>query len=182
MKNTNWYFCLLLGILSWACQNQGDTEAGTSTKGEEKVNPAAVVETVNQYVSSVQDQRDDLQKRGPLTITRGDSILEVTVFVEGGDPKLIFAQGANMDYQGYYFLENRQLVQLEELGQDEKFYHRKFYYEKDKLVEALEKEANEREKLTNRRFKSVMKRRYPEAFGFRAIEAYTSAMNLLMGR
>lgn len=182
MKNIHWLSLLFVSICIFACQNQeGSNSTSTNNEGEE-VNTTLVLDSINNYVASVRNERDNLQKRGPLTVTRGDSTLEVTVYVEQGTPKLIYAQGANMDYQAYYYLKDRNLIFLEELGQEDKFYARMFYYSNDQLIEALEKVSSTREKLPDTRFKSVMKRRYPEQFGFRPIEAYKSAMSLLMGR
>ncbi len=175
-------FAIALSIAFYACEGSKNPEEVVQGQVENEAQ-AAVYSSINAYADSLESLRDSLQKKGPLTVTRGDTTLEVTVRYINNEPVLINAQAADGSYVAQYFLKDRQLLSLRETGRNGSMvYAREFYYENDRPIATLEKKAASFDQLPDEVYRTYKPEKPESDFRTLPVEAYKSAMNFIMGR
>lgn len=183
MKRIFYSTFIVLTLLTVACQEtKKEPEQVVTEMVNEIPEKVEIYKDIRTYVDGIDATIDSLAKRGPLTVNRGEDIMEVTVYVDEGTPLLIYAQNATENYQARYYLKNRKLVCLEEEGQEGSFYQREFYYEPDRVLASMEKKAKTYEELATKNFKDYNSEDAANDFRLHHVEAFKSAMAFLMGQ
>jgi hypothetical protein len=141
-------------------------------------------EAIDAWVSEVEAKRRNFSQAGPETITRGDTILEVSANLTEDEIILLHCQEPQGRYQQWYYLNLYQVPMLRELGREAngEYYERRFYYFKsDTLLRAEERRAANLSELSETEWASYQSR--ARGFDFRLDPAavHRSALRLVQG-
>jgi hypothetical protein len=142
-----------------------------------------VYRSIREYTSEINDTLQTLESKGPLTVERDGQNYEVRVSYMDGEPVLVYTQTPMGGVQSWYYLQNRELVMLRELGKEGPvYYESEFFYEGENLLAAITREAGSSEKLSASTFSEYQAEK--GAYDFRVLpnDAFASAMEFLMGR
>jgi len=178
---------VLLGfvlILTSGCEGSTNPdEAALDQMDGEMTDKIPVYTDIRNYTNALDAQSAELEKKGPITVTRDGQNYEVSVSFKDGEPVIIHAQTPMGRLESWYYLENRRLVMLKESGRmDDTFFERQFFYEGDTLLSAIHRRAGQSGNLPDTRFKAYESPYGENDFRTMPADAFASAMEFLMGR
>lgn len=192
MKLMNYLFnkSLVFGLFAFAllvtsCQGTKDPNvAVTNVMKRNNLNSKIpVYNNIRNYVNEINAAIQELESKGPVTVERDGQNYEVRVSFKDGEPVLIYVQTPLGNQQSWYYLENRKLIMLKELGREgPTYYENEFFYEEANLLAAISRTASKSKNLPERSFKEYKAEK--DAYDFRVLpnDAFASAMEFLMGR
>ncbi len=195
MKNATVFALLLMALTLLTCQS--DDAPGKEVNEEAKAaNPDLGVEgivsaekresglysvrEINAFLDSIKMNYDSLLHKGPLTITRGDNNMEVTVSFVGYDPRIIHVQDDGMEHR--YYLKGKKVVALQELLFQENLVRENlFHYSDEELLSAQTRTAITQEELTNATFAPYQSPYGDLDFRLKVTEVNISATKFIYG-
>ncbi len=178
------YFLALITVLMMGCQGSSDPdEAAVDQMMKSQKEKLPVYTGIRNYVNGINTELQNIESKGPLSVSRGGETYEVRVSYKDGEPVVIYTQTPMGGQQAWYYLENRQLVMLKEIGRrGPKYYESQFFYQQDTLLAAIHREAGESQDLPERPFKEYEPSEGEKDFRTTPADAFASAMEFLMGR
>lgn len=180
-----WGF-IVFSFTFMSCQSGSSepNEAVTEVMKDNNLNSKIPTYTsIREYVSNINDSIQVLESKGPVTVEREGQNYEVRVSYKDGDPVLIYTQSPMGDLRSWYYLQNRELVMMRELGREGPiYYENEFFYEGENLLAAVSREAKESGKLSSRPFQEYQAEEGTYDFRMVPNDAFASAMEFLMGR
>ncbi len=101
---------LILGIVSMVSCVQEGQQAGFDQSG---LNIPRNQSDIFEFITNVEEAKDTMQQRGPITVSRGGDSIEVTGYMHGSQPIMVYARYP--DKQEWYYLKESKLVFLKEM-------------------------------------------------------------------
>jgi hypothetical protein len=159
-------------------------EAGIEVMKDNSLNSKIpVYNSIREYTQGINDSIQVLESKGPVTVEREGQNYEVRVSYIDGEPVLIYTQTPMGEIRSWYYLQNRELVMLRELGKKGPvYYESEFFYEGENLLAAISREAKQSEGLSSSAFQEYQPEDGTNDFRVLPNDAFASAMEFLMGR
>lgn len=169
-----------------ACQSghKDANEAALGLMQDQSLNSKIpVYNSIREYTAEINNTIQELESRGPVTVERDGQNYEVRVSYKDGDPVMIYTQTPMGNQQTWFYLKNRELIMLRELGREGPvYYESEFFYEGEDFLVGITREAKESGNLPNRAFKKYEPEEGVVDYRILPNDAFASAMEFLMGR
>ncbi len=184
IKPAIFFYLGALTFLVFACQGSNNAdEAAINMMMDGMKDKIPVFTNTKIYINTINEEIQQLESRGPLTVTRDGQNYEVRVSYKDGEPVLIHTQTPMGNQQSWYYLEHRKLVSLMEVGREgPNYFENQFFYQGDTLLAALHRQAKKSKDLGSKAFQEYESN--VEGIDFRVLpaDAFASAMEFLQGR
>lgn len=149
-QNISWYLVLLLSIVFVACQN----EAKVNDFDETALDIPKSEEATLKYIADVEAFKDTMQQRGPLTVVRDSTSIEVTGYFDGDNAMLILAEFSQT--QLWHYFQGDNVVLLKEIKSDtfgrDTYTENQFFYNATQLLGQRTRIAPSLDSLSNSPF------------------------------
>ncbi len=185
MQTKFFVFVLLMGSFVFSCQNDGSPATDTDSSGTEREMEVLGYENVKQIEQAVEEieaELDSLEPRGPINVSRGDVMHEVTAFYDKGEPVIIESKISNGS-SWRYFLRNRRVIQLvERVPSEGEIVEHRFWYTIGEVLKAETRQADTEAALEEVKAKKYQSPEEALDFRLKVEEVNESAIKFLYGQ
>jgi hypothetical protein len=135
-----------------------------------------------EIISNIQETKDTMQQRGPLTVIRENANIEVTGYMRDDTPVLVYAQYPSK--QEWYFLKDQRVIMLKELifqmPDTSLVTENQFFYNATDLLGKRTRNAPGLDSLKNVSFKPL--ELAADDYRFQVDQANQSAIDFIYGK
>ena len=171
---------LIAGLIGLASCVQDSTKSGKFDRTGLNIprNQADIFE----FITNIEETKDTMQQRGPISVNRDSTTIEVTGYMQEGQPVLVYAQYPAK--QEWYYLKNSKLVFMKEMigGADSisPIVENQFFYNDSTLLGNRTRSAGSLDSLAKISFSEMIQ--VTSDYRFDPRKANESAINFIYGR